>query len=161
MWLRTRVVVADRAEARFYNYESDHSLRSVGQLNDPRARLHDRDFNSDRPGRVFDHAASSGQRRGAVSHHGTGKELTPLRLEAKKFAELICKQIELADRSNSFEQLVLMAEPDFLGMLREEMPRYLMDKVVLQVHKDLVHSDEKTIIKYIDLHELYGVSVKH
>jgi hypothetical protein len=161
MFSRTRVVVADRGEARFYDYESDNSLTVVGRITDPKSRLHNRDFNSDRPGRVFDHAAKSGARRGAVAHHGTGSESTPLKLQAKKFAESICREIEDADQSRSFEQLVIMAEPSFLGLIREAMPKRLMDKVVLQVHKDLVHSDDGTILNHIYKHDLYDVSLKH
>ena len=161
MFLRTRVVVADRGEARFYDYESGNSLTVVGRITDPKSRLHNRDFNSDRPGRVFDHAAKSGARRGAVAHHDTGSESTPLKLEAKKFAESICREIEDADQSKSFEQLVIMAEPSFLGLIREAMPEHLINKVVLQVHKDLVHSDDKTIMRHIDKHELYRATLKH
>ena len=161
MFLRTRVVVADRGEARFYDYEADNSLTQVGRLTDRKAHLHNRDFISDRPGRVFDHAATGGGRRGAIAHHGTGKELTPLKLEAKKFAESICREIEAADQSKAFEQLVIMAEPSFLGLIREAMPEHLINKVVLQVHKDLVHSDDKAIMRHIDKHDLYGVTLKH
>lgn len=161
MYLRTRVVVADRGEARFYDYEGNNSLKSVGRLTDEKSRFHNRDFNSDRPGRVFDHAAKVGARRGAVAHHGTGSELTPLKLEAKKFAQSICREIERSDQSMGIEQLVIMAEPSFLGLIREAMPEHLREKVVLQVHKDLVHSDEQTIITHIDKHELYDVSKKH
>jgi hypothetical protein len=80
----TRIVVADQSEARFYDIERFAApLRLVGQLTDPKARLHDRDFKSDRPGRVFDHASAAGKRRGAMAHHGTGGERSPRMHEAQ------------------------------------------------------------------------------
>ena len=66
--MRIRIVVADQAEARFYDTEpAEVRLRASGQMVNPDARLHERDLVSDRPGRVFDHAAPPGGRRGAVA----------------------------------------------------------------------------------------------
>ena len=47
-----RIVVADQAEAIFYDLGSlkAHPIE-VGRISDPAAHLHDRDFSSDRPGR--------------------------------------------------------------------------------------------------------------
>ncbi len=59
--MRIRIVVADQSEARFYDAEQrDTRRRSVGALTDPLAHRHDRDFKSDRPGRVYDHAPDRG-----------------------------------------------------------------------------------------------------
>jgi len=147
--MRVRIVVADRGEARFYQAQHANSqLQLVGQLTDPQAHLHDRDFKSDRPGRVYDHA-SSGGRRGAVAHHATGGERNPLQHEAEVFAHRIVKELEKAQHAASFDRLVLMAEPSFLGQLREVMPKSLMKTVVLQVHKDLVHQDERAISEHL------------
>jgi len=56
--MTTRLVLADQAEARFYEIaEVGGAMRLVKELRNPSARLHDRDLASDRPGRVFDHAA--------------------------------------------------------------------------------------------------------
>lgn len=148
--MRVRIVVADRAEARFYDAQQANShLKLVGEITDPQAHLHNRDFKSDRPGRVFDHASTSGGRRGAVAHHGTGSERTPLRHEAELFAKRICQVLVSGLEQGAFEKLVLMSEPRFLGVLREAMPESLMKIVMLQVHKDLVHQDEKSIIDHI------------
>lgn len=156
--MRIRIVVADRGEARFYDAQHANShLRLVGQLTDPLAHQHDRDYKSDRPGRVFDHASGSG-RRGAVAHHATGGERSPSRHEAELFAHRIVNTLEQAQQSGSFEQLVLMAEPRFLGELREAMPASLAGKVVLQVHKDLVHQDDQAIIKHLPA-ELFATPV--
>ncbi len=66
--MRMRIVVADRSEARFYDVVTfTGALRPAGTLTDPKAHLHERDLVSDRPGRVFDHAAPPTERRGAVA----------------------------------------------------------------------------------------------
>jgi len=143
--MRVRVVVADRAQVLFYDAERPESkLQLAGQMTDPEARLRDRDYKSDRPGRVFDHAPG-GKRRGAVAHHSTGGERTPRKHEAEVFARRIVDELERAQRQNHFDRLVLMAAPEFLGDLREVMPKSLSQAIALEIDKDLVHEDELAI----------------
>lgn len=53
--MTTRIVVANQGRARFFDWLNRRSAcRMTGELKDPLARLHNRDFNSDRPGRVFE-----------------------------------------------------------------------------------------------------------
>lgn len=143
--MRVRVVVADRAEARFYDAEHpDSKLQLAGRMSDPNAHLRDRDYKSDRHGRVFDHAPS-GPRRGAVAHHDTGGERKPHKHEAELFARRIVDELERAQRQDRFDRLVLIAAPEFLGDLREVMPKSLSAAVVSEIKKDLVHQDERAI----------------
>ena len=81
--MRIRIVVASQAEVMFYDMQHiGDQLQFAGQLNDPLAHLHDRDFKSDRPGRKFDRARLTGGRRGATAHHSTGAEQHPRKREA-------------------------------------------------------------------------------
>jgi protein required for attachment to host cells len=142
----TRVVLADQAEACFYDVEPvGGTLRSVGTLSDPDARLHDRDLKSDRPGRVFDHAQGTLHRRGAVARHATGGEETPRRHEAFAFASRIARQLESGRNAHEFDQLVVIAGPRFMGMLRAAMPRHVLELVVVEVLKDMMHEPEHVI----------------
>jgi protein required for attachment to host cells len=144
--MRTRIVLADQSEARFYDLEHiDGPLQLVGRLTDPNARLHDRDFKSDRPGRVFDHAPASGQRRGSVAHHATGGERSPRKHEAQLFASRIAQEIETSGREKRFDRLVLMAGPAFLGLLRAALPDAVRAAVVAEVPKDLIHQPESVV----------------
>ena len=141
--MRIRIVVADQAEARFYDMHiPGKSLRLTGRLLDPSARLHERDLVSDRPGRVFDRAPLSAGRRGAMAHHDTGGERSARRYAAVAFARRIGRQLDLARRQGRFERLVLMANPRFLGMLRQVLPPQLGECVAAVVPKDLVHQGE-------------------
>ena len=72
--MRVRIVVADEARAHLYDVAGRHApLHEVACLVDPAARLHDRDFNSDRPGRVFNHGSTPGTRRGASPRHSVAE----------------------------------------------------------------------------------------
>ncbi len=144
--MQVRIVVADQGEARFYDAgRRDARLLEVGRVENPEARMHDRDLKSDRPGRVFDHAPTGAGRRGAVAHHAVGGESTPRKHEARIFAKQIVEELERARREEGFERIVLMAGPAFLGLLRQALPSSLHPMVVAEVPKDLVHQDEEAI----------------
>ena len=154
--MNVRVVVADRAQARIYAAPPVRGPVSlVEQLEDPQAHWHDRDFKSDRPGRVFDHAPGGG-RRGAVAHHGTQGERSPSKHEAEVFAHRIAAALERS--RDQFTRLVLVAEPGFLGQLRAVLPKALASAVVLEIPKDLVHLDERALGDALPP-ELYAASV--
>lgn len=147
--MRVRIVVADRGEARFYDTRhADSKLQLVGRITDPEAHLPDREFKSDRPGRVFDHAPG-GARRGAVAHHSTGGERTPRKHEAELFARRVVDELERARHQDNFDRLVLMAAPEFLGELRDIIPKSLSAHIVLEVNKDLIHQDERAISAHL------------
>jgi len=142
--VQIRIVVADQGEARFYDIVGPTAaLQPAGRITDPKAHLHDRDFKSDRPGRVFDHAPAATGRRGAVAHHGTGGERRPRKQEAQRFARQIAEQLEAA--KPEFDRMVLMAAPSFLGLLRVALSKSLRAKLVAEVPKDLVHQGEDAL----------------
>jgi protein required for attachment to host cells len=142
----TRIVVSDQAEARFYDVVRPGApLRLAGLLEDPAAHLHDRDFQSDRPGRVFDRAPGGGQRRGATARHATGGEQRPRKHAAQLFARRIARELGAASRAGQFDRLALVAGPAFLGLLRAALTKRLKECVVAEVPKDLVHQPKTAL----------------
>lgn len=154
--MRIRIVVANQAEAVFYDLPS----RTAGplltaRLSDPIAHLHDRDLKSDRPGRFSNHAPLAGGRRGATAHHGTGGERSPRKHEAALFAGRIARQLELSQRNDEFDRLVVMAAPAFLGLLRKALPDSV--HVAAEVGKDLLHEQPAMLPTHVPdaaFHEL-------
>jgi protein required for attachment to host cells len=145
-----RVVVADQSEAKFYDLgRRPEKLQLVSRLLDPLAHLHDRDFKSDRPGRVFDHAPMSGGRRGATAHHATTGERRPRRHEAEQFARRIADELERAQRHREFDALIILAGPMFLGLIREALSHAVRSTVVAEITKDLVHKSAREVIKHL------------
>ncbi len=136
--MATRIVVADQGEARFYD-RAGSGLRAVGSLENPAAHLHNRDFKSDRQGRIFSSVRAAGARRGAVSRHAAGGERSPHKRAAELFAKRIARELSAASRAGDFDGLVLVAGPAFLGLLRAALPKHVKSAVVAEVAKDLVH----------------------
>ena len=150
--MRVRIVVADQSEADFYELEQrDMPPQFVQRLKDPDAHLHNRDFKSDRPGRVFDHAPASNGRRGAVAHHATGGERNPRKVEAQRFARRVAQALDEERRQHRYDRLIIMAPPAFLGLLREEMPAAVHALLSAEIGKDLVHEPPEALNAYLPL----------
>lgn len=130
---RIRIVVADQAEAVFYDAESLAAVpREIARISDPVARLHDRDLVSDRPGRAYESVGGA--------RHAIASENDPRRVEAGRFAQRIARRIDDARRRREFEELVIVAGPPFLGLMRQALSRPTRAAVRCELHKDLVHS---------------------
>lgn len=65
------------------------------------------------------------------------KGQSPTERVAEEFAKEIVDRLELEKSKNSFENLILIAEPNFLGRLRSAMSKDLQKYVADEIAKDL------------------------
>jgi protein required for attachment to host cells len=150
MAVRIRILVADESEARFYDAEGPHDqLKVIGRITDPGARLHDRNFKSDRPGRVVANSRSRAGGRGSAVHHVMGGERSPRKLEAKRFAHRIADELELSRQRRNYDRLVVIAGPPFLGTLRAALPDSVRAHIVAEIGKDLVHQVDDVVRRHL------------
>jgi protein required for attachment to host cells len=139
---RIRIVVADQAEAIFYDTTSLQARPSeVGRISDPVAHLHEQDMVSDRPGRG--HASVGGAR------HAMELEDEPRRQEAVRFAKRIARRLDEARRKGEFEELIVVAGPPFLGVMRQQLSRPTRQRVVHEIRKDLVHGTVESLRRHL------------
>ena len=136
------ILVADSARARFFSVDSATApLKAFDQIVHPEGRLHDKDMTSDRPGRAFD---SSGEGR-----HATGSSVSPKEQESVRFAKTIASYLDQGRVNNSYGSLVLVADPRFLGHIRDAVPSEVAKLVSLEVNKDLSKAKEGEIRKHL------------
>jgi protein required for attachment to host cells len=139
---RLRIVVADQAEAIFYDSSSlEAAPREVARISDPLAHLHDRDLVSDRPGRSYESVGGA--------RHAIERENDPRHREAVRFARRIARRLDEARRRNEYEQLIVVAGPPFLGLMRRELSGPTRQRVVHEIRKDLVHSPMAALRKHL------------
>ncbi len=69
--------------------------------------------------------------------------------EAQVFATEIAREIDCGHDEASFDSLVLVAPPKFLGRLRSELSKSARNVLVAELDKNLVESDVKTIEGYV------------
>jgi protein required for attachment to host cells len=132
------VVVADSARARVFSVENaSGQLEPVEQLLSPEARLHERDLSSDRPGRSFDSFGSG--------RHSTDTATSAKDQIAANFAKELAQHLKAGCNDRSFERLVIIAEPQFLGLLNKSLPTAVDKLVSLRIDKDLTKETEQEI----------------
>jgi protein required for attachment to host cells len=148
--LRVCIVIADQAEARFYDTLGfARPLKLTGALTNPAAHLRDQDLTSDRPGRLFSSSGARGQRHGATVHHSAGGEATPRRHATHLFAVRVAAELARGRASGRYERLVLVAAPAFLGELRAALPSAVRPYVMATVAKDIVRHADTDVRRYL------------
>jgi protein required for attachment to host cells len=139
---RIRIVVADQAEAIFYDVPSlEARPTEVGRISDPVAHQHDRELASDRPGRSYESVGGA--------RHAIERENAPRRQEAVRFARRISCRLDDALRKGEFEELIVVAGPPFLGLIRSELSRPARERLVHEVRKDLVHGPLESLRRHL------------
>jgi protein required for attachment to host cells len=139
---RFRILVADQAEAVFYDLPSLEAVpHEVLRVSDPAAHLHDRDLVSDRPGRAYESVGGA--------RHAIEREADPRQRAAERFAKRIARRLDETRRKGEFEQLIVIAGPPFLGMLRAAMSRPTRGLVAHEIRKDLVHGPVEVLREHL------------
>ena len=139
---KTWILVAHRGGARlFENLGPDTGLTLVEAIPHPEGRLQNQEINADRPGRSFD---SMGHGR-----HSMGKEVEPTEQLAQRFAKKLSEKLDLARAEHRFSKLMLVAEPRFLGQLRDALPPHTAALVSATLDKDLIGIEDRDLPGYL------------
>ncbi len=125
----TWILVADNVHARIFTADSpSSSLNEIEGFTHAEGRLHDREMTTDLPGRIKS-ADGSG--------HAYEQPTDPKKHEADNFAHQLTKHLETAHNANKFEQLLIVAEPSFLGLLRNHLPEHIKQHVCFELDKNI------------------------
>jgi protein required for attachment to host cells len=137
----TWVLVAEKSRARLFDWQSRDVLNEIQAFVHPESRLHEQDLVSDRRGRAFD---SAGEGRHAQQEPTSAKQH-----EAEVFARELVTRLDQSRSRQELDRLVIMAAPQFLGQLREEMPPELQKLVIREVNKNLAQESADDIRRYL------------
>lgn len=132
------VVAADSARARVFRAGTpDAPLEEVDALVNPEARLHEHDI-------VEDSAGRRGTRPTQAKRSALGGE-TAKRHRAEEFAAAVCEHATHQLRAARADRLYLVAEPEFLGLLRRTLDRSVLRQVVGSVAKSVTSKQPSRI----------------
>jgi protein required for attachment to host cells len=138
----TWIVLADRTRAAIRRQRKlGGPFELVQELEHAASRLMDRELGTDRPGRTID---GSGTRRHALEAHES-----PHEHEAKVFAREIAAQLAAARTSRRYDALVLVAEPRFLGMLRDALDHATRQRVRAEIPKRLLDATDADLAQHV------------
>ncbi|HEX5655809.1 MAG TPA: host attachment protein [Polyangiales bacterium] len=138
----TWIVVAHRAGARIFETHGRGSgLDYVQELRNEAGRLKDSELDSDRQGAA-----------GHSSHHGQdslSREQSPHERAAADFARELSRLLERGRNEHAYDDVVLVAEPGFLGMLREALDAPTASLVRAEIPKNLSKMDMQALTPYL------------
>jgi protein required for attachment to host cells len=124
------VLVADRTRARLLHAlpKDLGASPTLAAFVHEAGRLQRRERESDIPGRIF----HPGGARSLVEPHEDIEHR-----ESRKFAAKICDYLDQACLEGRFDRLIVVAPPDFLGVLRDEWPEKVRARIVCELGKEL------------------------
>ncbi|WP_321859051.1 host attachment protein [Paraburkholderia tropica] len=124
------IVVANRATARIF--EADGPSRELVErhtLVHPASRLKESDLVLDTPGRTHD--------RFGHGSHRTDPDSSQREHEMISFASEIVKELSDGVTGGTVSSLILVAPAAFLGVLRNRLKATTLERVVLELNKDI------------------------
>jgi len=125
------ILVANQTEAQIYSASQVHgNLVLVGALTHPEGAAHARDLISDAPGRVHD--------RNGPARHAMEPETGVKEEERRRFVKELVERLNSAYLQGKFDQLVLLAAPAVLGVIRKTLKGGLEKAVVKEIPKDVI-----------------------
>lgn len=134
-YLPTWVLVADASRARLFQYDGfGAAIKLLKEWTHDGSRLKNHDLLSDRPGRVMQ--SHGGPHPGHGSHSGMEKAHSPKEVEHEHFARELQHELEHSLSVNAYGRLILVANPEFLGMLRHVASPQVLKHTVASLDKD-------------------------
>lgn len=125
------VLTADRRRARIFSADRPHSkeLTEVQSFFQPDSAFQDRELVEPKPGRY--HVTTGGAR------HGIDSRSSEREKSAVKFVKDLVGTLEKAHHKGQFSKLVLVASPDILGELRNQLSNNVKQDVTYELGKEL------------------------
>lgn len=137
----TYIVVADAGRARMFTYAAN-TLTEKESLVHAEGQMHEGDLVTDSPGADVP-TGSNGSARSSAE----GGEA--LEHENEMFAKQVVKYLFDARTSNKMDELILIAAPKFLGLLRDKLDKPTQKMVTHTLSKDYSKASVEDIEKAI------------
>lgn len=129
------IVVGDAVRARLFEIAGpEQPLTEFRDLVHPEGRAREQDLLTDRPGRVMQ--AHRGPHPGHGSRSSMEPGTPPKEVERQRFARQIAEELQAGLDAHSYGRLVLVANPSFLGELREALSPRVTQHISASIHKD-------------------------
>ena len=136
------VLVADSTVARIFSAASPIGpLEELETMSHPEGRLREQDLVTDHSGRTFD---SAGHGR-----HGKEPQISHKTQGVIRFAGDVASRLESGRNQGEYDAVALVAEPSFLGMLRDKLSTHTRSRVQLEIGKNLTRLEARDIRKHL------------
>lgn len=145
------ILVADEGVARVLASQGDNArLEEIEKITDAAAHADNADLRRDAYGRraqasVQGDAGHAGAHAGRMATVVSSAGEDALHLEGQQFSRRVAKLLEDARNRQRFDELVVIAPPRFLGLLRKALPQSVCDAVTREIGKDYCQLDNRDL----------------
>jgi len=141
----TWVLIANASQARIYSLckvlflqTGNHkTLTLEKECEHLESRKKGKDLLADKPSRL---------------KHNTVQVPNPKEHEAERFAIELAGALDHARKDNQYRELIIMAPPTFLGLLKKHLTGDMHKKVSLMIEKDYTTHNEKQLVTDLESH---------
>jgi protein required for attachment to host cells len=136
------ILVANASEAKiFSNKGIGKGMEVVAKLSHPDSRKKASELVTDRPG----------HNPGTGNGHGAHQPATdPKQHEHDVFARELAQQLDLGRTANSYQRLIVVAEPHFRGLLKNAMNTQVNNLVSDAIDKDYTKLTDKELASHLE-----------
>ena len=135
----TWILISDASRARLFATNGKLKVWTlVQELDHPASRAKGVDIMSGAPGRTQ-------QSSGLGSRPAMEPPTPPKEVEAEHFAQQLAAVLEHGHGRNAFSRLILVAPPQFLGLLRKTLSAQVSKRVIASVDKDYTQLQEREL----------------
>lgn len=149
----TWIVSANAGRARFFSRANLNApLEEVDDMINDAARLPSAENETDDIG--LRSASKSAHSVGAPRpQSGYEPNQTPGEHQTENFARAVADRLLKCYQQGLFQQLILSASPEFLGVLRKQLHANVGGIVQLEINKDYTQSDARELAEHMHKHE--------
>lgn len=145
----TWIVTANAGRARFFSQaDATEPLEEINDMVNDAARLRTSESETDRMGPTSA-GKSIHNTGGATPNKQYEPHQTPVERATEMFAKEVAQYLEKAHLENRYGQLCLIASPQFLGILRQQLDANLESAVNRQLNKDYTHLSAQQLLEKI------------
>lgn len=141
--MTTWILVADESRARLFKAQAkDGQMEEIADIAHPEGRMHEGEMTRDRQPRVQE---SVGSARHAIEPHTSVSDKVSL-----EFARELAERLEHGRVNHAYDELVLVAAPRFLGLLRDTIGHEVSKLLVKSIGKGITRSTPEQIRIVVD-----------
>jgi protein required for attachment to host cells len=136
-------VLANRVGAVIYEDLPDAPFHFVERMTNPKGHALEGQLDSDRPGMMRSSAGNG------TIHHGMDKTFRHHERAAAFFAKAIARKLLAKKRTGKFTEIVIAAEPHFLGLIRQELAPELKPLIAHEINREYLEGSDQEMRKAI------------
>ncbi len=142
---RTWILVADAAQGRLFETSTGApDWEVIGEFENPEGRIRSREFH---------HRPSGGlETQEGAYERGAMEPLSIKKVEERRFAKALSEMF--SKRLEEYDRLILVAPPEFLGILRRELSPTVQRRIFDTIAKDYASAGARELSDRIEIAQL-------